>query len=642
VTITNPQPSNLLNAQVAPTVCIDWVGFDPDGIHTPYPVKYKWIFLTEFTGVTMQEALQNPNSIPAYYAPLNWAGWDSTSAETTFARYQNLTPGQIYLWVVTAFDEVGDYDPLFGLTKNMLRFTVTFPEILGPLLSVQAPGVFNATQAGGDYDDPSQAIRAEVAAGAPLTVRIGSYPAPGQTAHGMRWVLDPVDPADETPRSGPDDLGHWSEWSDDPVIEIDIATGTNFKRSLHRLYFQARSGHGGCNALEDDYVSKWLLEYTVVRPTWSREILIVDDTRLETDRINGATGCLLPYTQGWPSATELDTFLFARGGVPWRCTIDPPTGVLSAPGLFAGFSFDTLGTRGMRSGLAESIDGGPLQQAGSVPLSKLADYRHVIWITDRNAALSSQPFDSPVNPMAAMRHWSSAGRTNVLTTYSEMGGKVWLIGATATAACMPWDRVQNNGGGVTRFDAGPPYEELVEGRMPWDAAHLRSRVLAATGAQVARALGRFETAPGIYAPLPTLLDNRNTTFDPLPPTRTIVSQFNVSTRPVEGIALPNSILEGQGPDPSALDSIYNALGATVPAPMPAMALYHGGENGQVLWTGFDVWSFKRADCAAIVSWVLQDLWGLTPSGPSGAPNAIATATRGAKPRALQPSRAPRR
>src|ERR1041385_7837442 len=47
VTITGPQPSSLLNAQVPPNLCITWTGSDPDGVTTNKPVKYKFILLTD-------------------------------------------------------------------------------------------------------------------------------------------------------------------------------------------------------------------------------------------------------------------------------------------------------------------------------------------------------------------------------------------------------------------------------------------------------------------------------------------------------------------------------------------------------------------------------------------------------------------
>ena len=51
----------------------------------------------------------------------------------------------------------------------------------------------------------------------------------------------------------------------------------------------------------------------------------------------------------WPAKTELDTFLFARGGVRWRYY--QPATQLSPPGVFNGYDFDTLGTRTLANGV---------------------------------------------------------------------------------------------------------------------------------------------------------------------------------------------------------------------------------------------------------------------------------------------------
>src|ERR1051326_7494635 len=75
------------------------------------------------------------------------------------------------------------------------------------------------------------------------------------------------------------------------------------------------------------------IRFTIVRSDFQRELLIVDDTRMEPDKFLFGSGCPAVYTKPWPSAAELDTFLYARGGVPWRCT---RTGgaETSVPGLF--------------------------------------------------------------------------------------------------------------------------------------------------------------------------------------------------------------------------------------------------------------------------------------------------------------------
>ena len=83
VRITGPVPSPFLATMVAPTPCITWTGQDLDGVFTQRPVKYKYTLLTDNTPVTRQQALANPDAIRQYYAPIAWAGWDSTSSDTT-------------------------------------------------------------------------------------------------------------------------------------------------------------------------------------------------------------------------------------------------------------------------------------------------------------------------------------------------------------------------------------------------------------------------------------------------------------------------------------------------------------------------------------------------------------------------------
>src|SRR2546428_4472525 len=83
-----------------------------------------------------------------------------------------------------------------------------------------------------------------------------------------------------------------------------------------------------------------ILRLDVIQASFAREVLIVDDTWLRPDRFIG--GVLRQPIGSWPMAAELDTFLFARGGVPWR---GYPPRALSSPGAFAGYDLHTLGTR---------------------------------------------------------------------------------------------------------------------------------------------------------------------------------------------------------------------------------------------------------------------------------------------------------
>ena len=621
VVITSPQPSALLQAQVGSELCINWSGIDPDGVNTQKPVKYKFLIL-DLSDPGNDIYLANPDSLRRLAVATNWAGWDSTSADTEFTHYKYLVPNKSYLFTVTGWDEAGDYDPVFNLNKNMLQFTVNFPGNLGPLVTV------TTTTLRYQYQTPSglgaSPLQTEVAAGTQIPFDWSARPPVGQSIDGYRWVLDPVDPRDETPRSGPGDLRHWSDWTMTPSVTLGPFGTVGHKRAEHTAYLEARSSTGACASGGTDFPSIAIVHFAVVQPSFEKDLLIVDDTRLEPDKFPFGP-CPNTYTQKWPSAAELDTFLYARGGVPWRCTKNPTTGVTSVPGLFAGYAFDTLGTRAMFSG-PQSDNGGTLYQTQTLPLSLLANYRHVLWLTDGAAAVLQSDLSNPTG--TAMRFLSNPGMVNTLINYVRMGGQLWLAGGgTATASLLPFDRTSNNSGGITRFSSAPPWNEIFPSQLVWEGSHLRSEISVTNALQASRALGRFESSAGAYAALPLTLDSRTSATDPLPPTR-LASQgslFYVSTRQTEFVTQPNVILEG---GESALDSLYVVQGSTVPIGTGnvAMTVYHGSEAGQCIWSGFDLWSFQRSECIALVDGVLQGIWGLSRApvvrGPSTAPGFV--------------------
>jgi hypothetical protein len=612
VLITAPQPNAFLRAQVAPTLCIQWVGQDPDGVFTQKPVEYKFE-LRDLDDPANSVFLSNPDSLRSLAVATNWAGWDSTGADTEHVTYTNLVPGKSYLFTVVAFDEGGAYTAVFSLSSNMLTFTVGYPSTLGPRISVVGPA-FTYTYQSGEWSlDPALVIHTEVAAGAPVGFQWSAIPQVGQSVSGYRWVLDPVDVHDETPRSGPDDVRHWSDVGPGTSASLGPFSPTGFKREEHTLYIEGRSNTSTCGPPGSDLPSLAIVHFVVVKPTFDKDLLIVDDTRLEPDKFSA--GCPVNYTQKWPSAAELDTFLYARGGVPWRCTKNPTSGVISTPGVFAGYAFDTLGTRSVVSG---PISGGV--QAQTLPLSLLANYHHVLWLTD----VASATLQSPGNPNGtAMRYISNPRMVNTLNAYLRMGGKLWLAGGgTATASLLPYDKTSNNSGGITRFTSLPPWNEIIPSQLVWEGAHLRSEISVTNALQATRALGRFEPSPGAYGALPLAMESRTAGTDPLPPTRTVPSLFYFNTRLTEFLTQPNVIIEGGEP---VLDSLYVVQGSTVPIGTGnvAMTVYHGADGGQCIWTGFDFWSFQRSECIQFVDGVLQGIWDLPRApvarGPAGSP-----------------------
>jgi hypothetical protein len=42
-----------------------------------------------------------------------------------------------------------------------------------------------------------------------------------------------------------------------------------------------------------------------------------------------------------------------------------------------------------------------------------------------------------------------------------------------------------------------------------------------------------------------------------------------------------------------------------------MTYYHGRDCGPVVFSGFDIWHWRKQDCVQLVDTVLHDLWGLS-------------------------------
>lgn len=667
VQITCPVPSPAVVQQVTRDVNIVWEGVDPDGQTTQHPVKYKYKLLPhgnpEFD-IDFALTLSGPDSLRNFYAARNWAGWDSVSGDTTTVHYTNLTLGQTYLFVITAFDEAGDYDPVFSTNKNMLTMTVGYASNFGPKISLWNSEFDYTYPTGGFYNDAAHAVRVEEPADTPLRFNWSATPMAYGTVLGYRWALDMADPNDNTTRTDPNDLAHWSAWSMDLSTTLGPFSTPGVKRMPHKLYVEASAAPGGCVTVppSDGWISLGIVQFTVVRPTWQNELLIVDDTRLEVSKFAAGSTSRNAYTGLWPAAAELDTFLYAVGGVPWMDALGA-TRPNTAPGLFHGYPFDTLGTRGLTSGGGAGM--------GSVPLSSLTDYRHVIWIVDHYGGTNIASLTNPIAPMGALSYACTPGHLNALAEYAAMGGKVWVMGGAAGhAMTKAYDAIginDNNSiyGTVARIYAGPGYaihpggEELTPGRFMFDRTAWRSmfafQSLVTRFVRSPRATGppNWTQQPGYgfanpvtrpdYTLLPDQMHVRtNPATDPLngdalPPTRlsSYASQWWATspTVDVEYLLQPNIILEDVDPDPvhveleAALDTLMSAqsvnlLNTGSPYEPASMTWYHGSESPELVFTGFPIWSWRRSDGQKLVDFVLQQIWHINRSSP-GRPQTIA-------------------
>jgi hypothetical protein len=665
IQIDSPRPGATDYGLITPFVNIRWHGNDPDGVFTQRPIKYKFKMFKDTDDIFddppnsgtehFDKARREPETLRKFFAPV-FAGWDSSSADTTFATYSNLVPQSRYLFVVVGFDEAGAYSPVWSRDINMLQLLVTFAGNNGPVLTISNE-FFNYSYSSGGYNlDPSRYINLEVPAQQPLHFNWSAEAPNGSQMKQYRWSMDMTNLDDQTPRTDErTDLKRWSQWG---LNNVSATVGPFYSDTTHIFFIEAEDING--------LKSLGIVSFRVVVPTFNRDLLIVNDTRLTVDQKVLSPPASSPDSLGvpagaWPSRAELDTFLFARGGVRWRMT---PTGTLSQPGIFAGYKYDT----------AYTAAGGT---NGFVTLDTLGRYKHVLWITDINSATAPKG-------AGVLRGMSEKGRANTLAAYVALGGQVWIAGGTSIRATMlPWNLAKNDlesPFNVTKFSITPTVTgraaELGPGRMVFDQANWRSDVWLSTASsdivnvhKSVRAVGnypsRMDKRWGLvrspdYSLLTQRLGKKTAADDPVPPNRAKSSFFNAVLvynlefmTPGNPGLLKNAILEDADPDPdvtnnvSMLDTLliaslnFNGIpvenedlsqGGKFYRSFPVMTYYHGQDSPPFVLSGHDLWTFTRKDLIKLVDFVFQQIWGM-PKEPIVAPAAPA-------PAPAAPSRAP--
>jgi len=586
VRITRPVPTPLLAPWVTPQVRIVWEGVDPDG-HPDRPVRYKYKLFKLGSDIPWRAWYADPDSLRRQFAPA-FAGWDSLDGKETELVLSGLQVGAQYLFVLTAFDREGAYDPVFSLDKNVLLMTVMAGT--APQISIYTD-FFNYTQMG-----PSNPAPEFVLPGVgPFTIhwvaRSGGAPVTG-----YRWALDPKSLED-----GPGaTAAGWSRWSPD-LTSATIGPFDRESGDTHTFYVEARDWNEG-------HALAWV-RLRIVIPTFQKDLLIVDDTAFRPDMRShvpnpASPESLMAPIGPWPTAAELDTFLYAVGGVRWRMT---PNCTLSPAGVFRGYRFDTLGTRQGR-------------ENPTIPLEILGQYRHIIWIADQYAPL--------------LPYMSEPNRSNTLAMWVAAGGKLWALGGGfGNATNAPWNNRANDDLRGPIYSALGTRPDLAPGRFMYDWTHWRSefRVLRLAGGHIARADPYVATPSAIPTALPWTLAPRWPGTDPLPPLRTASSFYN-PTYGLEYLTRPNVIAGPKNPSPRhaeeipVLDTLMVGVSPLMP-PLPdssgsgvatCMTYYHGPDCGPLVFSGFDIWTWRRINCVGLVDAVLGGIWGLTrDAAPAG-------------------------
>lgn len=588
VSIVSPAPSTLLARALAPAVHIEWQGDDPDGVESRLPASYRWRVFPDRPDLPLVAILADPDTLRRRFAPA-FADWDSLPGSAHGLDLRNLVPGQSFIFAVVAIDRAGAYSPVFSASSNLLWFSVSAVASLGPILTLASPTFTYTFPSGGLFTSPDSYIRAEFAADRPVQLSWSAKPTSGSFVRGYRWAVDIGSIDDESPRSDETaDFAHWSQPTLGMSVALPAYSPAGRPSETHLFYLEADDDLG--------FRSIGVVQFTVVRPTFDRELLIVDDTWLTPDR-TGTGGCVAAPSGNWPTAAELDTFLYAVGDKPWRCY---PLGTRSPAGVFAGYSFDTLNTH--------------LTPTTVLNLQLLGRYRNIVWMNDVNSALTydGDPHTG-LRPMPLLRAWTTPGSQDPLATWLEEGGRLWLTGGGAALASLRAYDAPRTPTNVFSAALG----ELAPGRLMYDSAHWRSEITvlrSARAARSARAIGGWPGAPD-YALLPPELDEKTPATDPPPPLRTF--GFYLGQYPAEHLTRPNDITQTDVTDPgsprtfSVLDTLYETVGGDAGSGHPVMTLYHGGENDVFVFSGFPPWYFQRAQAIQLVDFVLQRVWGMT-------------------------------
>ena len=62
-------------------------------------------------------------------------------------------------------------------------------------------------------------------------------------------------------------------------------------------------------------------------------------------------------------------------------------------------------------------------------------------------------------------------------------------------------------------------------------------------------------------------------------------------------------------DASVLDTLYESVGGQLGSQRPLMTVFHGGNDGRIqVFSGFQLWYWRREQQIQILDWVLQKAW----------------------------------
>ncbi len=615
VRIVSPAPNDIFPPFVTPSVFIQWQGEDPDGQLTKKPVKYKFkLFNYDDPNIDLTNPYSFNKFAPLFDSP---TPWDSSAADTTFKLYTNLTQGR-WVFVITAFDEAGAYDPVFTLRTNVLVFKVTLTAQLGPVITVFNEFIDYTYLSGGYATDQSRWIRVEVPSDQALRWNWYATPPLGALIRRTRWKVDNLfELTDQTARTDEQkDIYHWSQWAsvgqvraDAYSITLDAYAGKPDTADFHYLYIEVEDNIG--------LTSLAIVEFAVIKPSFNRPLLIVDDRRGSADQFRGTkpNQIVNPPTGIWPNESELDTFFFAKGGFPWK-GYGPenglPSQLPSPPGVFLGYPYDTFDTRGF-------LD-------PTMPLSVLGRYSHVAWYIDALSAGSYEDPAHPSRPVTSMVWMNSPNHSNTLAIYSKQGGQLFFFGGGVVFGSL-YGWLRPNPGSLWCATGARP--ALFPGRFAYDFLKMQTCVRSTAASDIIVHPRRPSRFAGLVS-----MPLRRFSGEELPPLRS--SGQLTQTGGAEIVTEALNVFEGEDPttSPVVFDTLFGACGSgagSCPSDPedignPCGFYYHGSAHAPIIFLGFDLWTWSRASVINNVDILLQEGMGIARQPLPRSPNFSAMRT----------------
>ena len=271
---------------------LDFDARDPDGFPSMMPSQLYVRTVLAGTPLFADVAL-DPDTLIRIGEQSGWAEWVELRGDSPNATLDGFVNGQTGLVCAVAFDAAGDHTRSAALGTNLLVFTVS-PN--GPSTTVQGDG-FTARFDPNTPASTPNLFRTATTANTPHTMACSATPPAGCRIASHRWVLDPIDVNADTPRTGANDVRHWSAPTNGPSLNADLPPLT---AGLHQFIVEATDDQGRR--------TRFTIELTAVDANGAQYNDNLDQSQFPVTAL---------YKMGQPGHVDLLRSYVALGGDLW-------------------------------------------------------------------------------------------------------------------------------------------------------------------------------------------------------------------------------------------------------------------------------------------------------------------------------------